>query len=719
MIFYNEKFKARRLQLRYSAAELAKQCGVTRITIVRWENGVNIPSSANVRIVAGILNISASEISDLPDNNKNRFLDGIKDFNQLAKTDEEKLQEEEEDFIVRIKKQREQITKAKLVINTLLNTMHSAFYIKNTTNEYVLANNEFLKLARNAEDTDIDGKDDYYLFPQNEAEQNAKIDQSVLGLKERIVSKQMYIPGTRKKKWGLITKVPILNHQGIAEGMLCTIKDITEEKKSDELNQELRLAIGNIPDVVWTGIKVDYKFKYTTVNEAAQTLLGLTQEQFFKFEWKKHIHQDSISALEEHLKDKKTNPRQLEYKYIHPVSGKTLWLQNRINADEKYFFGIIRDITKEKEQENLQKLILQSFEKFKVAFSIFDETVNRTIFNYGSDELFKIPKEIPQEDHLSYWLNNIVHPDEREKHREYWKTNSWPEYRKYRILTKEKETKWIEVNKEKRFINNQKYEISFIRDITEQKELENLQKLILQSFGKFKVAFSIYDRNTQKAIFNSGTFALFEIPEEIPQKEHLSYWLNNIVHPDDRKQEKLYVKTQSWPKNRKYRILTKEKETRWIEVFHEKRCFDDPRYSASFMRDITEQKEGEEIRVLLENALNISNDGIWITTCPENQQSSKNLYINLARAKIYEQDIDEIMKNHSFWKKNLHPDDSERIVSESKEMKPGKETQKFRLLFSDGRVKYIIEDKFIKIVNNIKYSGGIQKEVSREEYEQS
>ena len=180
-----------------------------------------------------------------------------------------------------IKKQRRQVEKANLVINSLLNTMHSAFYIKSRTGEYVFANNEFLKLAQKPEYLDIDGKNDAYFFPHNEAEQNTKSDRKILELRERIVNKQMHIPGTRKNKWGLITKVPIINNEDKVEGMLCTIKDITAEKKANELNEELQSAISNIQDVVWTGINIDYKLKYTTVNEATEKLLGLSKAQFF------------------------------------------------------------------------------------------------------------------------------------------------------------------------------------------------------------------------------------------------------------------------------------------------------------------------------------------------------------------------------------------------------------------------------------------------------
>lgn len=477
MIFYRDKFKEKRVQLRYSSSKLAEKCKVTKSTINRWERGINCPPEAYIRMLADILNISVNEISDLPDNKQNPFLENIKEFNMLANLEKENLQEKEDYFIACIKKQRRQVEKTDLVINSILTAMHSIFYIKNTSNKYVLVNNDFLKLTVNPKSTEIEGKDDFFFFQKIEAAGNARIDQNVLDLKEKFLNKQMYILGTRKKRWGLITKVPILSNKNKVEGMLCIIKDITEEKKANELNQELHSAINNINDVIWTAIKINNKIEITTINKAVKNLLGLNQKQFIKNEWKKNVHPDSLEVIKKYLRDKRSNQKEVEYKYIHPLSGKTLWLQNRLNTDGNYYFGIIRDIT--------------------------------------------------------------------------------------------------------------------------------------------------------------------------------------------------------------------------------------------------DQKEAEETRILLENALNISNDGIWIAKCAKEHGQDKYFYINSARSKIYEQDINEMLENIDFWKNNLHPDDYKRVIAESEDMTPGKKGQKFRLLFNDGRIKYIIENKFVKTINNIKYSGGIQKEVSKEIYDQT
>ena len=66
MIFYKEEFKKQRKQSRWSFATLSKHCGVDASTLSRWESGIHYPSESNVRMLANILNIPVSEISDLP-----------------------------------------------------------------------------------------------------------------------------------------------------------------------------------------------------------------------------------------------------------------------------------------------------------------------------------------------------------------------------------------------------------------------------------------------------------------------------------------------------------------------------------------------------------------------------------------------------------------------------------------------------------------------------
>ena len=194
------------------------------------------------------------------------------------------------------------------------------------------------------------------------------------------------------------------------------------------------------------------------------------------------------------------------------------------------------------------------------------------------------------------------------------------------------------------------------------------------------------------------------------------FWMT-IIHEEDRKKVKQFYASRSAGKI-EYRIIASNGKEKWMLEY----CYFENEEGVDFgiIRDTTEQKETEEARLLLEEAVNISNDAVWtFKGSTHHHHKAKYFYINTARANIYEQDIKEMLSNVDFWKKNLHPDDSEKVISNSKEVKPGVIKQKFRLLFDDGRIKYITETRFIKAINDVELTGGIQKKVSKKIYDQT
>jgi PAS domain-containing protein len=136
-------------------------------------------------------------------------------------------------------------------------------------------------------------------------------------------------------------------------------------------------------------------------------------------------------------------------------------------------------------------------------------------------------------------------------------------------------------------------------DITEkhQKEIEQekFQDLIMQSFNDFDIAFSIKNVKTREIVFDSGRYdILFGIPKNTPLDEITNYWLNNIVHPEDkREQEKTLISDEILTPRRTYRIIHPKKGVRWIEACREKITLNKEKFIVTFMSDITDKKVAE------------------------------------------------------------------------------------------------------------------------------
>ena len=98
------------------------------------------------------------------------------------------------------------------------------------------ANDHFMKSFSLDKDFSILNKSDCDFFPKNEYAINEMQDKQVLISGKSILSEEGFIPGTRKQKWGSISKIPIYDSAGNIEGILGYFIDITSFKEKELLD---------------------------------------------------------------------------------------------------------------------------------------------------------------------------------------------------------------------------------------------------------------------------------------------------------------------------------------------------------------------------------------------------------------------------------------------------------------------------------------------------
>ncbi len=366
MNFYSAKLKYYRKKERLSTNEFCKIANIGRTTLWKWENNKKDPTEANVRMIAHILNVHVSELSDLEEKpvTENVFNGRIVDsWISLADPDEKKRMQLEEEFIAKIRQQQYELRQATIVIKALLSSMHTLFYVKDTKLKYITANASFLKNVSLVSNYRVSGKDDEDFFPAHEAKKNHMQDEEVLITGKPIIKFEDYIPGTRKKKWGLISKLPILDSTGKIAGIVCTIVDITSRRKTEEIRQLLEKTLNNSLDVVWLrepppGNRLIY------VSESVKAICGYPASEFFEnrdFWLEKCIHPDDRGQQRE-FRDSKSWPHIRRYRIINS-QGEIRWVESSIFykdfIDQKCVGCIDRDITdivndkvKNRESEN-------------------------------------------------------------------------------------------------------------------------------------------------------------------------------------------------------------------------------------------------------------------------------------------------------------------------------------------------------------------------------
>ena len=244
--FYSDIFRKIRKSKRLSMEMVARDAGIARRTLSSWENNQNVPSKMKIKILANVLNVSINEISDIePDHptSQGEFSQVIKSWIALANSSTKERINRGNELIEKIRQQQNEVSQASIVIDAILSSIDSLFYVKDTKSKYITANLSFLKNLSLVENYSVLGKIDSDFFSEKEAKENYIEDCLVLQTGTPIKKREGYIYGSRKKKWGLISKYPIFDSSGRIAGIVCSIVDITERKKANQIRDLLDIML--------------------------------------------------------------------------------------------------------------------------------------------------------------------------------------------------------------------------------------------------------------------------------------------------------------------------------------------------------------------------------------------------------------------------------------------------------------------------------------------
>ena len=352
MIFYKDKFKQIRKQHRWSLSALAQKSNISRMSLSMWENGKLVPSEKKVRALARFLNISVSEISDMPKEQVpsiNNLSDIAETWFSLAEFKEDVHNRMVDSLFNGINGLDKRLRQSSIIINALISSIHAIFYVKDTNQKYIVANKEFLNNFSMGTKSLVLGKEDKDFFSAKEAKKNYEEDRNVLLTGKAVIDKENYIPGTRKKEWGLISKIPILDLKGNIAGIVGTIVNITERKIAEGTRIALDKAINKLDECIWVAKLLDLeknKYKIVYLNDAIEKMSGVKKEEFFKNSelWTEFIHPIFKEKVLKARESKKF-PRYYEYKSLRQGSKEEYWREDVTYKDGDMLLGIAKDVT--------------------------------------------------------------------------------------------------------------------------------------------------------------------------------------------------------------------------------------------------------------------------------------------------------------------------------------------------------------------------------------
>lgn len=134
------------------------------------------------------------------------------------------------------KKAEHELSKVNTLLNTLIQNLPDAIYMKDTQFRKIIANKGDLINCGAKRPEEVIGLTDFEIFPKETAEKYFEDDRQVIEHGKIILNREEELPGD-PKRWILTTKIPLKNANGQIIGLVGIGHDITERKRiMEELN---------------------------------------------------------------------------------------------------------------------------------------------------------------------------------------------------------------------------------------------------------------------------------------------------------------------------------------------------------------------------------------------------------------------------------------------------------------------------------------------------
>lgn len=165
-----------------------------------------------------------------------------------------------------------------------------------------------------------------------------------------------------------VTYVPQFNQQGKVEGFVALIRDITEQKQSEnalkESEEKFRKLTEKVRVIPWEANVQTGNFTY--IGPQTEEILGYPSQDWYKDNfWAEHIHpEDQEWAINYCLQASQTEENyEFEYRML-AADGRIVWLYDIVNVvrDEKgpkQLHGFMIDITERKQSEQEREELLE------------------------------------------------------------------------------------------------------------------------------------------------------------------------------------------------------------------------------------------------------------------------------------------------------------------------------------------------------------------------
>lgn len=169
------------------------------------------------------------------------------------------------------------LKESKQMLRSVLDTIPVCVFWKDLNLNYIGCNKAFAIDAGVENPEDVIGKSDFDLIWADRAENFREDDRSIIeSKKSKINYEEMQITPDGRKFWIILTKIPLIDYEGIVTGILGTYENITERKIQDNELRKLSSAVMQSPaSIVITNLKGEIEF----INPKVTEITGYTLEE--------------------------------------------------------------------------------------------------------------------------------------------------------------------------------------------------------------------------------------------------------------------------------------------------------------------------------------------------------------------------------------------------------------------------------------------------------
>ncbi|MFN8232035.1 MAG: PAS domain-containing protein [Actinomycetota bacterium] len=507
-------------------------------------------------------------------------------------------------------------------------------------------------------------------------------------------------------------------------GAAVTRQGLDERARATEARY--RAFVEHIPAVTYTDIVEGGSARLEFLSPQIERILGYPRRRFFDDPdfWFSLVHPDDL----ERVIAAADAPTRFEEEYrMLAADGRNVWVHDISEPIEDrwgrtiYWLGFLTDVTERHEAESGLRVAEERFRQLveKTPAVVYQEPPSEDAYDVASSFTYISPQVetilgYPVErwtEQGDFWLE-VLHPDDREAvltESERTALSGEPYRQDYRVIAADGRTVWFHD------------EAVLIRDADGEPALWQGVMLDITRRIDAEERLREAERRYRALVEHIPAVVYVESPDADPERFYLSpqvqrvfgwsvdewtwtpdFWIDH-VHPQDR--DRVWEADQRSNRSKEpyaieYRFLTKA--SGWVWVHDEVTFLEtaDGGCWQGFLLDITERKRAEEqlreaelkFRTIVEQ-----NQAIFYMQeiDPDDPRVSNTVYVAPGNTDLIGYTAEEIEADPALWRKILHPEDRDRVVTadaESNLRGDGRFSLEYRMIRKDGDIVWVQDE---------------------------